>query len=298
MGLDYPSVYLLAQLSQKLTNHSDARVLTMGVQDCAYTLAELIRFLDRFQLTKERDVKPLPTTSWRAQRGDEPFTRYIHQKTAFQVIGFDPDKVQAVDVSTYEKPDFCADFNNPLDASLEGQYDYLFDGGTLEHIFDAPQALENIVRLLKPGGMAIHVTPMDWIRHGFYNFNPGFFDDFYSANGFVKIESRVAITPATVVDEPIDHFYIGDTERFYYPISPAYQSRLYLVVRKQENVTSIKKPQQAYYESLWPEEQRKTKESGDTRLTDLINSTRRVSPALFGAIKGYLYLRKAQRVNI
>jgi len=65
------------------------------------------------------------------------------------------------------------------------QYDVIYDGGTLEHIFNAPQALKTIHGLLKQDGIIVHGSPShNHVDHGFYMFSPTFFWDYYSANKY------------------------------------------------------------------------------------------------------------------
>ncbi len=86
---------------------------------------------------------------------------------------------ETMDFSDYEfsdSPDFVGclhDLNTPVPKELWNRYDFIFDGGTLEHLFNVPQALENVFRMLKPGGRFIGVNPMNnWPGHGMYQFSP------------------------------------------------------------------------------------------------------------------------------
>jgi hypothetical protein len=63
------------------------------------------------------------------------------------------------------------------------QYDVVFDGGTIEHVFNLPQVLKNIHHLLKISGRIIHASPShNHVDHGFFMFSPTFFNDYYTAN--------------------------------------------------------------------------------------------------------------------
>lgn len=95
-------------------------------------------------------------------------------------------KTDVMDVSNYEGASVIHDLNQPVDASLHGRYDCVFDGGALEHVFNLPVALQNCMEMTKPGGHFIIVTPCNnFCGHGFYQFSP---ELFYSAlapvNGF------------------------------------------------------------------------------------------------------------------
>jgi len=107
----------------------------------------------------------------------------IGQDALFRLLGF--ETVESIDVYDAESPTHVLDLNRPVPAALHGRYDLVYDGGTLEHCFSTSEALSNAVRLVKPGGRVIHHVPLNnWIDHGFYQFSPTLFFDFYQSNGF------------------------------------------------------------------------------------------------------------------
>lgn len=87
--------------------------------------------------------------------------------------------------------EIVVDLNYPIPAQACGQYDFVLDVGTLEHCFNAPQALVNMAALLKVGGMVLHENPFNWGNHGFWNLNPTLFHDFYTDNGFEIVECKL-----------------------------------------------------------------------------------------------------------
>jgi SAM-dependent methyltransferase len=65
------------------------------------------------------------------------------------------------------------------------QFDVVTDFGTIEHVYDMTAALRAMHRLLKPGGLALHVVPVfAYPNHGFHTPNPNFFPEFARANGY------------------------------------------------------------------------------------------------------------------
>ena len=98
-----------------------------------------------------------------------------------------------LDCSAYENAEYIRDLNKPVDKSLRGKFGTILDGGTIEHVFDVRSCLANITGMLKPGGRVIHITQAsNWINHGFYQFSPVFFFDYYGANGFQKMACHLA----------------------------------------------------------------------------------------------------------
>lgn len=94
---------------------------------------------------------------------------YKYQDDLFDELGF--QTIHSLDVHSDENPTYLIDLCQPIPNELICQYDLVYDGGTLEHVFDIKSALYNIVSMVKKGGRVIHMSPMNgWINHGFYMF--------------------------------------------------------------------------------------------------------------------------------
>ena len=90
----------------------------------------------------------------------------------FEEFGF--NELDSLDYSSYEGASIIHDMNKPLEVTKK--YDYIYDGGTIEHIFNAPQVLENIINLLEIDGIFCSVTcNNNFSGHGMYQFSPEFF---------------------------------------------------------------------------------------------------------------------------
>ena len=112
----------------------------------------------------------------------------------FNSIGF--DKVVAADVSSYENAEYVFNLNNEVDSSLKDKFDFIYDGGTLEHVFNFPMALKNILKILKKNGYIMHFSPANnLVDHGFYMFSPTAYYDFYSNNNFKIIKACIVEVP-------------------------------------------------------------------------------------------------------
>ncbi len=96
-------------------------------------------------------------------------------------------RVESLDYCAYEGARLTHDMNLPWpEGRPPEQFDVVFDGGTLEHVFNLPQALLNAMSLVKPGGCLLSVTPADgWLGHGFHQLQPELFFRFLiPQNGF------------------------------------------------------------------------------------------------------------------
>ena len=93
----------------------------------------------------------------------------------FQNMGY--TVTDSIDNSAYENATIIHNLNLPLSVQgLEQRYNYVLDGGTIEHIFNCPQVCENIIDMMEVGGIYCSVTVNNnFSGHGIYQFSPEFF---------------------------------------------------------------------------------------------------------------------------
>jgi hypothetical protein len=105
---------------------------------------------------------------------------------------FGASVVDSFDNSSFEGATHIVDMNKPLPSEVV--YDTIFDGGCLEHIYNAPQALYNLSKMCAEGGQILHVLPANnFCGHGFWQFSPELFFSLYSeANGYAETEVFLA----------------------------------------------------------------------------------------------------------
>ena len=102
--------------------------------------------------------------------------RNINAFDLFHMFGF--EEVNAVDRSGYEGADIIFDLNDTLPGSLRKRFDYVINGGTLEHVFDVANAMKNMSEMVKDNGMIMHIAPAaGWVDHGFYSISTTFFQE-------------------------------------------------------------------------------------------------------------------------
>lgn len=179
MGTTKIAVRLLLEEHRARPFHGS--ILQLGRQAIGVNRAEL----DDLRQAHGLPRAPRPHA---APEPDEPWD----DRAFFRELGF--DTVESLDVSAGEGATHVADLNHPVPAHLHGRFDFIFDGGTLEHVFHVPNALASVHAMLKPGGRAVHLTPAsNHIDHGFYSFSPVLFHDWYSANGY-RVDAAYLIT--------------------------------------------------------------------------------------------------------
>jgi hypothetical protein len=96
------------------------------------------------------------------------------------------EELEILDNSAYEGATLIYDLNQPVPESLRGRFDAVIDAGTLEHVFNFPVALANLMKMVKVGGSIFITTAANNLcGHGFYQFSPElFFRTFTAENGF------------------------------------------------------------------------------------------------------------------
>lgn len=113
-------------------------------------------------------------------------------ETLMERLGF--GRMEAMDFSDYEKATILHDLNRPIPPELEGQFDLIFDGGTIEHVFNVPVALQSVFRMLKPGGRFVSANGMNgYIAHGLYQFNPELVWTFWTRAAGCKVHNCLGL---------------------------------------------------------------------------------------------------------
>jgi SAM-dependent methyltransferase len=175
MGLSRGAVALLVREAAR--RPFSGSVCTLGRQHVYVTAAELQLLARQHGLTLTAAAPELHRERDLAAQG------FISDDCLFASLGF----FQAVrlDYSSYEAPDVILDLNErETPDHLQRQFDLVLDSGTLEHVFDVPAVLGHCVRMVKPRGRIIHLTPSsNCVDHGLYSISPTLYADFYLACG-------------------------------------------------------------------------------------------------------------------
>ena len=176
-------------------------LVMIGKQDIYISKKVLMKIVDSMDITGfNNEVKE------KIINGEDKIDSY----DLFYMIGF--KEVHAIDVSDFEGADIILDLNETLPMDYVDRFDYVLNGGTLEHIFDIAKAMNNITKLVKFGGSICHIAPaVGMVNHGFYSISPTFFVDFYKKNDFLlnEIKLEFLIRPNSDVNE-ICSLYSGD----------------------------------------------------------------------------------------
>ena len=131
-----------------------------------------------------------------------------------------PTLVDSMDASDFEGATVVHDLNLPAPTTLVGRYTAVIDAGTVEHVFNVPEALRTAMSLVAHGGHLVLMAPCNNNPgHGFYQFTPELvFRSLSTSNGFAvrslspqggsralvrRRRSRLARPAARVPDAPV-----------------------------------------------------------------------------------------------
>ena len=181
----------------------------------------------------------------------------INDQLIFKILGF--DTVESIDFSDYENPTHIHDLNKPIPESLQNKYDFVYDGGSSEHIFDFPQVLRNYHSMLKDGGIIAHAIPStNHLDHGFYMFSPTLLWDYYLANNYKFIRAYIIeYNLSSAISGASSHIWEYQPDAVHNPFSGwnGNNMLLWFVVRKLPKSTCSVVPQQGYYREVWDQQE-------------------------------------------
>lgn len=120
------------------------------------------------------------------------YTKYGPYCEELLVGHFAATVVESFDNSDYEHATHIADMNKPL--VVQNRYDTVIDCGTIEHIYNLPQALRNVSEICSGGGQILHILPANnFCGHGFWQVSPELFFALYSeVNGYRETQVFLA----------------------------------------------------------------------------------------------------------
>lgn len=209
-----------------------SRTLTLGRQELHMKVDALRELATAQGIGTEEQLRKLDRSKGYA----EPF---------LELLG--AQRIESIDASDYEQATIIHDLNEPAPASLHGRFTCVVDGGTIEHVFNFPNAIRSCMDMLEVGGHYIGITPANnHLGHGFYQFSPELYYRLFSAeNGF---EVRAMLVRSAT------HWYeVADPKalRERTELVNAVPVTLMVVARKNEQVNAFHTPQQSDYVSAW-----------------------------------------------
>lgn len=161
---------------------AEGPVYVLGDQVSWFTYDYARRKLDRAGLLRNPAAPFIPC------HGN---SKMVSFRTVLALIGL----TDFLDIDLNGRAALNWDLSSPIPAELKGRAGVVIDIGTCEHIFNLTQVFANIVELLRAGGLIIHLAPLSWYNHGFVNFNPIWFKEFYECNQFDLLRHGLIVAP-------------------------------------------------------------------------------------------------------
>ena len=159
--------------------------------------------------------------------------------------------VDSLDASDYEGATLIHDLNRELPADWAERYSAVFDGGSLEHVYDLPKALRSCMNLVSVGGHYIAASPANNnMGHGFYQLSPEFyFRSFAVEHGWrlrgLFMTERFVRTRWYAVSDP-------DTLDRRLTLQNRARADLFVIAEKlRPSGIADDPPQQRFYEAAW-----------------------------------------------
>jgi hypothetical protein len=208
------------------------------------------------------------------------------------------DVVDSIDFSPYQGATIIHDLGEPLPSEHTGKFDLAMDGGTLEHVFNFPAAIANLMKLVRTGGAVYLTGPCNNLcGHGFYQFSPELMHRVFSINnGFEPIFVRVAKAQYVSVELTSRHavYDVEDPDVSQQRIT-LMNSKPVLIMAMARRVTDVEpfqnKVLQSDYVARWDGNLRTSHGGGLSRLKEAV---RRVLPVrVLNHLIGHYNRRKA-----
>jgi len=200
MAINSVVLDMLAKVAEKIP--APRKMLCLGYPDMLVTKAQVAALFgndapDRLQYREDS------AAILRWHNLEQQMDRVVETRSLFALMGIESD---FVDIAASRGFEIVLDLNQPAPAELLGRYDIVYDGGTMEHCFNVGQVMRNIAGFARVGGYVIHVNPINYYNHGFFNFNPTFYHDWYTQSGnaiaspFYAMHGPVLASKLVVID--------------------------------------------------------------------------------------------------
>lgn len=155
----------------------------------------------------------------------------------------------SLDLSAYEGATILHDLNEAIPTHLKERFDVVIDGGSLEHVFNYPAALRNVMEMVKPGGKLIIITPANnQCGHGLYQISPELMYRSLSAENGYRIQDIFLRSGESDVIGLKDPASDGKRRE----ITTSEPTLMYVVALREAAVPLFRKwPQQSDYVAIW-----------------------------------------------
>lgn len=233
MGLHNPCAHFLAHEARY--RPITGRVLTLGRQTIHFGEDEFRQILD---------IEGFVPKS-------VPAGQVFDDHKFFAMLG--AAQTDSMDISGYEGATIIHNLNSTIDDNLRNKSDFIYNGSTLDNVFNPISGLKNTSQLLRAGGRIIHIEhASNYTNSAYLQFSPSWFSDYYIVNNFRDVKAYIALF--TTIDGAWNLFACPpDESGQIYPFQSEYPAFVVIVAEKGENSTWNAEPVQGVYRSkdMW-----------------------------------------------
>jgi hypothetical protein len=234
MAIDNAFISVLSKLIQLIRHDKKTTLRTacLSYPDILLSPGEIVNYFNDLNIADILEIEGEEILKWHGIQGRQKIvdTENFFKKIDCNVDCFDFEKMRGGEI--------VVDLNYPLADIHQNKYDLVIDTGTLEHCFNVAEAFINMCKLCSIDGYIITAAPMTKINHGFWNFSPCAYGNFFSQNNF-EIIYAVGFAKK---EGKLEAFEIPENDRVIFPA----ESIIIVVAKKTINST-YKFPIQAKY---------------------------------------------------
>ena len=92
--------------------------------------------------------------------------------------------IRTLDWSPHFGADLVWDLGKPVPEELRNRFDFIYDGGSLDNMFNPAEGIMNMARMLRPMGRMVCLACSSAFSMPYTMFSPGWFYDYFEANNF------------------------------------------------------------------------------------------------------------------
>lgn len=274
MGLDVQSLRLLL-VARRMGVKFD-QTLTLGRQDLLMTPHQLRTVCKAFELViDEAEARHIAVAD---NRFADPMLKKLGAAS-----------VDSMDASGFEGASIIHDLNYPIPPGIAGQFSVVFDGGTLEHVFDFPKAIRSCMELPAVGGHFIMTSPANnQMGHGFYQFGPDLFYRVFSPENGYQLKALFLVPTWSDGDwfKVLDPALVGGRIGHNWSLKPL---SLFAIAQRISVVPIFTRtPQQSDYVAEWTKLPKKGIDGSRLRFFDEATALANRAPTGWGRIKRLL----------
>lgn len=179
-------------LHEHLYRPIQGKIVTIGRNSVGFDGDGMDRLMESMGVPKREGVTYEIDTDTMGSNKDY---KRITQESFF--AAFTDATVESLDINDYEKASIICDLQGRIPWKYRKYADFIYDGGSLDNIFDPAASLKNISRMLKPGGRVFTSNNGGPHPTSYLKFSADWFMDFFAINNYEDCKTYICTWPNT-----------------------------------------------------------------------------------------------------